>query len=86
MNHYTTADFWACYNALPESVQRLADGNYELLCADARHPSLHFKCIGELWSVRVGRGYRALATDGVDGPIWFRIGPHAEYDRLICGA
>jgi hypothetical protein len=85
MIHHTTADFWACYQELPEHIQRVADDNYELLKADPRHPSLHFKRIGRLWSVRVGIGYRALAVDGKTGPIWFWIGSHAEYDRIIQG-
>ncbi len=86
MTHHTTADFWDCYARLPEAVQRLADGNYELLRADPHHPSLHFKRVGRLWSVRVGIGYRALAAEGADGPIWFWIGSHAEYGRIIRGA
>jgi hypothetical protein len=83
MTHHATADFWASYKALPEDIQRLADANYELLKADSHHPSLHFKRVGRLWSVRVGIGYRALAVDGDEGPIWFWIGSHAEYDRII---
>lgn len=86
MTHHTTTDFWECYARLPEAIRRLADGNYQLLLADPHHPSLHFKRVGRLWSVRVGIGYRALAVDGADGPIWFWIGSHAEYDRIIRGA
>lgn len=85
MNHHTTADFWDCYDRLPESVQKVADRNYELLRADPRHPSLHFKRVGRLWSARVGSGYRALAVDGDDGLVWFWIGSHAEYDHIIKG-
>jgi len=83
MNHHTTADFWDCYGRLPEAMQRLADEKYNLLRTDPWHPSLHFKRVGRLWSVRVGIGYRALAMAGVEGPVWFWIGSHAEYDRLI---
>jgi hypothetical protein len=83
MTHHATTEFWECYHRLPESVQRLSDANYELLKADPRHPSLHFKRVGKLWSVRVGIGFRALAAEGEDGPVWFWIGSHAEYDRLI---
>jgi hypothetical protein len=54
MNHHTTADFWACYHQLPEAVRRVADANYQLLKIDPRHPSLHFRRVGRLWSVRVG--------------------------------
>lgn len=85
MNHHTTADFWNCYNQLPDDVRKLADANFELLRANASHPSLHFKRVGRLWSARVGIGYRALAVDGNEGCIWFWIGSHAEYDRLIGG-
>jgi hypothetical protein len=53
MNHHTTADFWDCYGRLPETVQRLADTKYDLLRADPWHPSLHFKRVCRLWSVRV---------------------------------
>jgi hypothetical protein len=77
MNHHTTADFWDCYGRLPAAVQRLADANYDLLRADPWHPSLHFKRVGRLWSVRVGKGYRALAVAGEDGP-------GVVLDRVAC--
>jgi hypothetical protein len=54
MNHRTTPDFWQLYNALPREIQELADKNYVLLRADPSHPSLRFKEIEGLWSVRVG--------------------------------
>jgi hypothetical protein len=55
---------------------------HDLLRTDPRHPSLHFK-LGRLWSVRVGIGYRALAVEGDEGPVWFWIGSHADYDRIV---
>jgi hypothetical protein len=64
-------------------VRDLADRNFELLKADPSHPSLHFKSIGRFRSVRVGLHYRALAVDSGGDLIWFWIGSHAEYDRLI---
>ena len=72
MNHFTTPDFWRNYNALPADVRELAHKNYELLKGDITHPSLHFKeaKVG-LWSVRVGRHYRALAFAEEDGYYWF---------------
>jgi hypothetical protein len=83
VNHSTTKRFWNCYAALPEDVQKLADKSYELLKADPKHPSLHFKRLGDVWSVRVGLHYRAVATEVDDGMLWFWIGTHAEYDKLI---
>lgn len=83
MNHYTSPDFRQLLHELPEDIQALARKNYELLKADPHHPSLHFKRIGDYWSVRIGRGYRALATEVEDGLLWGWIGSHAEYDRII---
>lgn len=83
MTHYATAGFWQHYRKLPEAVQRLADKNFALLKDNPHYPSLHFKKIGPLWSVRVGLDFRALALDKPDGLYWFWIGAHADYDRLI---
>jgi hypothetical protein len=71
------------FNELPQEVQDLARENYEFLKVNPRHPSLHFKKVGDYWSVRVGRGYRALATEVEGGLLWGWIGSHAEYDHLI---
>ncbi len=86
MKHYATPDFWARYHQLPEEIQQLADKNYALLKQNPLHPSLHFKKIGRFRSVRVGRKYRALAVEAADGLLWFWIGSHAEYDKLLKGA
>jgi hypothetical protein len=40
--------------ALPDEARSIADKSFELLKADSRHPSLHFKRIGPVWSARVG--------------------------------
>jgi len=71
------------YDALPEDVRALADKNFQLLKSNPRHPSLHFKKIGQVWSVRVGINHRAIATEVEDGFLWVWIEPHAEYDKLI---
>ena len=86
MNHHTTTDFWECYARLSEAVQQVADRHYALLRADSRHPSLRFKKVRRLWSVRAGAGYRALAAEAPDGLVWFWIGPHDEYERLLVNA
>ena len=83
MKHRATPRFWSCYRRLPQEIQRLADRSYELLCNDRRHPSLHFKKVRELWSVRVGLHYRALANEDGEDLSWVWIGTHAEYNRLV---
>lgn len=83
VRHFATKRFWRNYNQLPPEVRELADKNYKLLKADPKHPSLHFKQIGNLWSVRVGAHYRALGLDKAEGVVWFWIGTHAEYDKML---
>jgi hypothetical protein len=51
--------------------------------SNLRHPSLHFKRGGSYWSARIGSAYRALGTDSPKGILWFWIGAHEEYKRLI---
>lgn len=85
MKHYALPRFWAAYNAIPAETQRLADRCFELLKANASHPSLHFKKVGRFRSARVGLHYRALGIEVADGVLWFWIGTHADYDKLIRG-
>ncbi|WP_445944940.1 ParE family toxin-like protein [Rhizobium sp. WSM1274] len=54
-----------------------------MLKQDPRHPSLHFKRVGRFWSARVGTSWRALAVRDGDDIIWFWIGSHADYDKLL---
>jgi hypothetical protein len=84
MRHFKDPAFQPLYDALPARVRRRADKNFALLKRDPKHPSLHFKRIrDDLWSVRVGLSYRALAIEGDDGFQWFWIGSHADYEATI---
>jgi len=86
VNHLVLPIFWLHYRQLPQEVQELADKSYRLLKTNPLHPSLHFKKVGRrkhLWSVRVGEHYRGLGMDKPEGIVWFWVGTHAEYDRLI---
>jgi hypothetical protein len=70
MNHRATPRFWSCYRQLPEFIQRQADGDFQLLRNNPRHPSLHLKRVGAFWSVRVGLHYRALAVENGSDLVW----------------
>ncbi|NEU75297.1 hypothetical protein PI95_022750 [Hassallia byssoidea VB512170] len=62
MKSFTTPEFWDLYAALPPEAREQAKKAYRLGRENQFHPSLHFKKVGDnLWSVRVSRGYRALA-------------------------
>ena len=83
MKHLAGPSFWEFYERLPDSIQELADKNFELLKADPNHPSLHLKKAGKYWSARVEIKYRVLGVDADEGVLWFWIGPHAEYDKIV---
>ena len=71
------------YDQLPKPIRALAAKNFQLLKKSPRHPSIRFKKIGPYWSARVGRDDRALAVATDDGFVWFWIGSHADYERLL---
>ena len=83
MRHFASPSFWELYDKLPSAIQKVADKNFELLKADPKHPSLHLKKAGRYWSVRAGRKYRAVGVDVEEGILWFWIGIHSEYDKII---
>ena len=86
MKHFALPCFWQCYQQLPKDVQSLADKNYKLLANDPQHPSLQLKRVGargQFWSARVGMHHRSLGFDKPEGIVWFWIGSHAEYDKLL---
>lgn len=83
MRYRATPSFWRLYHRLPAEIQQLADRCYELLKSDSRHPSLHFKKAGRFWSARVGRHYRTVAVEDGNDIVWFWIGTHGDYDRLL---
>jgi hypothetical protein len=82
----TTRRFREAYAELPDEVRRQAQQAYLLFLKDPHHPSLRFKKVDEesnTYSVRVSLGYRALGVMHGSTIVWFWIGTHAAYDRLI---
>jgi hypothetical protein len=64
-----------------------AKASYRQFIQDPAHPSLQFKLLHAtlpLWSVRVTASYRAVGIrTKPDTIVWFFIGTHAEYERLL---
>lgn len=80
----THEDFWTCFNALPEAVQKLARDKFQLWRKEAFAPSLQFKeLLNDVWSVRINQNYRALGRRKGNLIVWFWIGTHSEYDQLL---
>lgn len=78
--------FLRAFDHLPPETQRNARKAYRLWKEDPRHPSLHFKKTGKVWSVRVDEAYRALGHLVDDTMHWFWIGGHDDYEQLIRNA
>jgi hypothetical protein len=83
LKHFASPEFWGLYKQLPLAVQKLADRNFSLLKNDPYHPSLHLKKVDSYRSVRVGLHYRAVAVEVPGGLLWFWIGSHEEYNKLM---
>ena len=81
--HKATTRFWRLFDRLPENVRKKAKRNFDLLKKDPLHPSLHFKKVGNFWSVRVGINHRALAIKDGQDFIWVWIGSHTKYEQMI---
>jgi hypothetical protein len=83
---HRTAAFREQFARLPGRIQRQSRKAYRLWESNPQHPSLDFKLVGRhtpSYSVRIAIGWRALGYKHGDTVIWFWIGTHAEYDKLL---
>jgi len=86
MKSYAVRNFWKLFRKLPPDIQRKAYKAYRLWCANPFAGSLRFKCVSKhesIYSVRIGRGYRALGLLENDIIYWYFIGNHDEYEREL---
>ena len=88
MRSFTQPSFWKLYQRLPEHVRKQARESYRLFEGDPNHLSLLFKRVSQrrpVYSARISRDHRAVGVQDGDDIVWFWIGPHHEYDRLLKG-
>ncbi len=83
MKHFASPSFWRLHHKLPKNIQNQAKKNFDLLKNNPNHASLHLKKVRKYLSVRIGIKYRALAVESEGNLLWFWIGTHAEYDKLV---
>lgn len=86
MKSVTTPKFRKALQKLPASVQRKARRIYKQWKRNPQHPGLEFKQIhsrDKIYAVRVGLGYRALCVSENETFIWFWIGSHEDYNKLV---
>ena len=86
MRSFTTDRFWKLLEKLPESARRQAKEAYRLFQANPDHPGLQFKPVSSnkpIFSVRITLDYRAVGVRDGSEILWFWVGNHSDYDRLI---
>jgi hypothetical protein len=86
MKSVTSRQFRRMYANLPEQVRVQSRRAYQLFRRNPSHPGLQFKKVDQeddIYSVRIGLGYRALGQLDGSEIVWFWIGPPADYDRLV---
>ncbi len=86
MKSVKTAQFNKLFSDLPLEIQSKAKRNYSFWKRNNNHPGLHFKLINSalaVYSVRVSLYYRALAVKKDDTMIWFWIGSHEDYNKIV---
>ena len=86
MKSHLTSTFRSLFSKLPTRVQTQAKKNYKLWVHNRNHPSLDFKRVHpeqEIYSIRVGLGWRALGVRDRGVIVWFWIGSHAEYNKMV---
>lgn len=82
----TTRGFWEAFAGWPDRVRQEATEAFRLFRKNPAHPSLRFKKLEgdeQIYSVRIGLGYRALGAIRGNRIVRFWIGSHAGYDRRV---
>jgi hypothetical protein len=83
---YTTASFREHFKLLSKQLQKQAREAYRHFQADPNYPGVRFKKVHPtkpIYSARVGKGHRAVGVLEGDEIVWFWIGSHKEYERVI---
>jgi len=83
---HTTEKFGKLYSALSVDVQKQAKIAYIQFKNNPYHPSLQFKRVHSskpIYSVRISIDYRAVGIVDNAEILWFWIGSHREYEKIL---
>ena len=86
MISHTNSSFWKHYRKLPQNIRKIAKKQYKLFAKDTYHTSLHFKRVHStrpIYSVRITQNYRVVGILNDNIIVWFWVGSHDEYDKLL---
>ncbi len=82
----TTEKFRALFAFLPNTIKAQAKEAYQQFRKDPYHPSLQFKRVHSskpVYSVRINSDYRAVGIIQDSEIVWFWIGSHNVYEKLL---
>ncbi len=82
----TTERFRKAFAILPKEIKHQAQDAYKQFKQDPFYPSLRFKRVHStqpIYSVRISIEYRAVGIQSENEIIWFWIGAHDEYMKLL---
>ena len=86
MISHTTKRFRTAFQKLPKKIQVKAKKVYKIWKENPEYPSLWFKKVHStkpIYSVRIDLDYRAIGIMTGDTVVWFWIGSHSDYNRLL---
>jgi len=84
MNSHISKQFRDLFRELPKEIRATGRKSYKLFKRNSSHPSVRFKKIkGSMYSVRIGIGYRAVGIVNGNDVVWFWVGSHTDYDKVI---
>ncbi len=86
MISHTTDRFRKAFAELPKEVQHQAKDAYKQFKQNPFYPSLRFKRMHStkpIYSVRISVEYRAVGIQDENEIIWFWIGSHDDYAKLL---
>ena len=86
MISHITEQFRKLLAQLPKDIQKQAKEAYLQFEKEPYHPGLRFKRVHSkrpIYAVRISRDYRALGVQRENELIWFWIGSHADYDKIL---
>lgn len=86
VNSRLQSSFRRDFAKLPREIQERARAAYRRFRENPNHPGLQFKRLHTtlpLWSVRITDSYRAVGVRNDDTIIWYFIGTHAEYEKML---
>jgi mRNA-degrading endonuclease RelE of RelBE toxin-antitoxin system len=86
MTSHTTQSFRDRLARLPKNIRDQARAAYRRFKSDPHHKGLHFKKVHgsrPVYSARVNDDYRVVGILDANEIVWFWIGKHEEYERLL---